>query len=90
MFFTDLDQMKTGDLFFLNVLGEKLAYQVDQIVTVTPDRTDLLRIEEGKDQVTLVTCTPYGINSHRLLVRGKRIHTGKHRNVQNRQKNPDF
>ena len=73
MFFTDLDQMKTGDLFFLNVLGEKLAYQVDQIVTVTPDRTDLLRIEEGKDQVTLVTCTPYGINSHRLLVRGKRI-----------------
>ena len=67
------DQMKTGDLFFLNVLGEKLAYQVDQIVTVTPDRTDLLRIEEGKDQVTLVTCTPYGINSHRLLVRGKRI-----------------
>lgn len=73
MFFTDIDQMKTGDLFFLNVLGEKLAYQVDQIVTVTPDRTDLLRIEEGKDQVTLVTCTPYGINSHRLLVRGKRI-----------------
>lgn len=46
---------------------------MDQIVTVTPDRTDLLRIEEGKDQVTLVTCTPYGINSHRLLVRGKRI-----------------
>ena len=71
--FTDLDQMKTVDLFFLYVLGEKLAYQVDQIVTVTPDRTDLLRIEEGKDQVTLVTCTPYGINSHRLLVRGKRI-----------------
>lgn len=73
MFFTDLDQMKTGDLFFLNVLGEKLAYQVDRISVVTPERTDLLRIENGKDLVTLVTCTPYGINSHRLLVRGNRI-----------------
>lgn len=73
MLFTDLDQIKKGDLFFLNVLGEKLAYQVDRTVIVTPERTDLLQIEEGKDQVTLVTCTPYGINSHRLLVRGKRI-----------------
>lgn len=73
MLFTDLDQMKAGDVFFLNVLGEKLEYQVEQIFTVTPDRTDLLHIEEGKDYVTLVTCTPYGINSHRLLVRGRRI-----------------
>lgn len=81
MFFTDLDQMKTGDLFFLNVLGEKLAYQVDRISVVTPERTDLLRIENGKDLVTLVTCTPYGINSHRLLVRGSRI---PYREAENR------
>lgn len=72
MFFTDLDQLKKGDFFFLNVLGEKLAYQIDRICVVTPDRTDLLQIEDGKDYVTLVTCTPYGINSHRLLVRGIR------------------
>lgn len=81
MFFTDLDQMKTGDLFFLNVLGEKLAYQVNRISVVTPERTDLLRIENGKDLVTLVTCTPYGINSHRLLVRGSRI---PYREAENR------
>lgn len=71
--FTDLDQLKKGDVFFLNMLGEKLAYQIDQIETVLPDRTDLLEIEKDKDYVTLVTCTPYGINSHRLLVRGERI-----------------
>lgn len=70
--FTDLDQLEEGDLFILTVLGEKLAYRVDQILTVLPEETDALAIEEGKDYVTLVTCTPYGVNSHRLLVRGVR------------------
>ena len=73
MLFTDLDQLREGDHFFLNILGNKLAYQVDQILTVTPDQTEGLEITEGRDLVTLVTCTPYGINSHRLLVRGERI-----------------
>jgi sortase A len=71
--FTDLDQMEIGDLFFITVLGEKLAYQVDQILTVLPEETEALAIEEGKDLVTLVTCTPYAVNTHRLLVRGHRI-----------------
>ena len=83
--FTDLDQMKTGDVFFLNVLGEKLAYQVDQIETVLPDRIDLLKIRKDKDYVTLVTCTPYGINSHRLLVRGERISYSESAEVQKNQ-----
>ena len=90
MFFTDLDQMKKGDLFFLNVLGEKLAYQVDQTVIVTPDCTDFLQIEEGKDQVTLVTCTPYGINSHRLLIRGKRIPYREAKNYSEQTKESGF
>ena len=71
--FTDLDQLQEGDLFILNVLDEKLAYEVDQIKVVLPDEMDALAIEEGKDLCTLVTCTPYGINSHRLLVRGRRV-----------------
>lgn len=83
--FTDLDQMKTGDVFFLNVMGEKLAYQVDQIETVLPDRIDLLKIRKDKDYITLVTCTPYGINSHRLLVRGERISYSESTEVQKEQ-----
>ena len=71
--FTDLDQLQKGDLFILNVLDEKLAYEVDQIEVVLPDEMDELAIEEGEDLCTLVTCTPYGINSHRLLVRGRRV-----------------
>jgi len=71
--FTDLNQMAVGDVFYITVLGETLAYQVDQILTVLPNEMDALAIEEGKDYVTLVTCTPYGVNSHRLLVRGTRI-----------------
>ena len=71
--FTDLDQMEGGDKFYITVLGETLAYEVDQIITVEPDQTDALAIQEGKDLVTLVTCTPYGVNSHRLLIRGHRI-----------------
>ncbi|MDO4523198.1 MAG: class C sortase [Eubacteriales bacterium] len=70
--FTDLDQMEKGDLFLLKILDETFAYRVDQILTVLPEETEALAIEEGKDLVTLVTCTPYGVNSHRLLVRGER------------------
>ena len=71
--FTDIDQLTEGDVFLLRVLDETLTYEVDQIRTVLPDELDDLAIEEGKDYCTLVTCTPYGINSHRLLVRGHRI-----------------
>ena len=70
--FTDLDQMEEGDIFVLNVLGRKLAYEVDQIKVVLPDEMSDLEIVQGKDLCTLVTCTPYGINTHRLLVRGHR------------------
>lgn len=70
--FTDLDQMEEGDIFVLNVLGRKLAYEVDQINVVLPDEMSDLEIVQGKDLCTLVTCTPYGINTHRLLVRGHR------------------
>ena len=70
--FTDLDQIEVGDLFLVTVLDAKLAYRVDQILTVLPEETEALAIEPGRDLVTLVTCTPYGVNSHRLLVRGER------------------
>ena len=71
--FTDLEQLVPGDVFYLNVLGETLAYQVTEINTVLPYETDLLGIVPGEDLCTLVTCTPYGVNTHRLLVRGSRI-----------------
>lgn len=71
--FTDLDQLKNGDYFLFDILNETLCYQVDQILVVEPDDTDALQAEEGMDLATLLTCTPYGINSHRLLVRGHRI-----------------
>ena len=71
--FSDLDRLKIGDIFFLDVLGEKLAYQVDQIKTVLPYDTTFLQTEIGNDLCTLVTCTPFGVNTHRLLVRGTRI-----------------
>lgn len=70
--FTDLDQMEEGDIFILNVLGRKLAYEVDQIKVVLPEEMSDLEVIEGQDLCTLVTCTPYGINTHRLLVRGHR------------------
>ena len=73
LLFTDLDEMEVRDIFYIKVLGETFAYQVDQILTVLPSETDALQIEEGKDYVTLVTCTPYAVNTHRLLVRGHRI-----------------
>lgn len=71
--FTNIDKVKTGDIFYIKVLNETLAYQVDQIQTVLPEETDSLAIEPGEDYITLVTCTPYGVNTHRLLVRGTRV-----------------
>jgi len=71
--FTDLDQLEIGDVFYIMILNETYAYEADQILVVEPDDTENLRPVDGKDYVTLVTCTPYGINSHRLLVRGTRI-----------------
>lgn len=70
--FTDLDKLEAGDLFYIHVLGETLCYEVDQIVVTIPSDTDAVQIVEGKDYVTLLTCTPYGVNTHRLLVRGRR------------------
>lgn len=71
--FSDIDQLAEGDIFYIHVLGEVLAYEVDAVNTVLPTDTSLLQIEDGKDFVTLVTCTPFGINTHRLLVRGHRV-----------------
>ena len=71
--FSDIDQLAVGDTFYIHVLGEVLAYKVDTINTVLPTDTSLLQIEDGKDLVTLVTCTPFGVNTHRLLVRGHRV-----------------
>ena len=71
--FTNLNQLTAGDTFLFRILDETLTYEVDQINIVLPQETDLLHIEEGKDLCTLVTCTPYGVNSHRLLVRGHRV-----------------
>ncbi|MCC8195520.1 MAG: class C sortase [Ruminococcus sp.] len=73
--FTHLDDLEIGDTFTITVLGEVLTYEVDQIAIVEPDEMEYLYIEEGKDYVTLMTCTPYGINTHRLLVRGTRVET---------------
>ena len=71
--FSDIDQLAVGDTFYIHVLGEVLAYEVDAIHTVLPTDTSLLQIEDNKDLVTLVTCTPFGVNTHRLLVRGHRV-----------------
>lgn len=73
--FTDLDQLALGDLFTITVLNETLSYEVDQILIVLPTELDSLTVEPGKDYCTLVTCTPYGVNTHRLLVRGHRVIT---------------
>lgn len=70
---THLDRLETGDRFYLHILGEELEYRVDDIAVVLPNDTSRLRVVAGEDYVTLVTCTPYGINSHRLLVRGTRV-----------------
>ena len=73
--FTNLDQLEVGDTFTITVLDRTLTYEVDNISIVLPTETDSLKVSEGKDYVTLMTCTPYGINTHRLLVRGRRITT---------------
>jgi len=70
---TDLDRLKEGDTFVVNALGEALTYEIDHICVVLPHEMEELAIHEGKDECTIVTCTPYGINTHRLLVRGRRI-----------------
>ena len=75
--FTDLTELEKGEVFFLNILGEQLVYQVDQIQKVLPSNLEELYIKKGKDYCTLVTCTPYGVNTHRLLVRGTRIQQGE-------------
>ena len=69
--FTNIDSLKVGDIFFIHGLDETLAYKVNQIKVVLPNDTSNLQITLGKDYVTLLTCTPYGINTHRLLVRGE-------------------
>ncbi len=71
--FTDLDKLREGDVFLLRTLDETLSYEVDQIRIVLPFELDELKIEPGRDYCTLITCTPYGVNSHRLLVRGHRV-----------------
>ncbi len=73
--FTDLDKIEEGDQFYIRVLNEVLTYEVDQILIVSPNEMDSLQIDPKQDYCTLVTCTPYGVNSHRMLVRGKRIET---------------
>jgi len=73
--FTNLDQLEVGDTFTITVLDRVLTYEVDNISIILPTETDSLKVSEGKDYITLMTCTPYGINTHRLLVRGRRITT---------------
>lgn len=84
--FTDLDQLKDGDLFYFHVCGEIFAYKVDQILVVEPEQTSELAIKEGEDLATLFTCTPYSINSHRLLVRGHRVPYDKKEELQEKEK----
>ena len=81
--FTDLEQLEAGDVFYLHVLAETLSYEVDQILVVKPYQIDALKIDREKDYVTLITCTPYGVNSHRLLVRGHRIKPEAEENASN-------
>ncbi|MCD8022279.1 MAG: class C sortase [Lachnospiraceae bacterium] len=82
LLFTNLDQMEIGDTFTITVLDQVFTYEVDQITIVLPDETENLYIEEGKDYCTLMTCTPYGVNTHRLLVRGIRIENAENVRVR--------
>ena len=79
--FTHLDRMEIGDLFYFTILDRTVTYEVDQIRIVEPDDASLIAAEPGKDYCTLLTCTPYGINSHRLLVRGHQVDTSQQRNL---------
>lgn len=80
--FDDLTKLSMGDKFYLNICGKELCYKVDNITTVLPNETNLLLRKQDKDYCTLVTCTPYGINSHRLLVRGERVQNPNPENSQ--------
>lgn len=80
--FTNLDELEKGDTFTITILDRLLTYEVDSISIVLPDKVDQLQIQEGKDYCTLMTCTPYGINTHRLLVRGHRIPNKKDNNIR--------
>lgn len=71
--FTRLDEMREGDFFYIEVMGETLGYEVDRIDVIEPSETSRLRVVKGEDRVTLMTCTPYGVNTHRLLVSGHRV-----------------
>lgn len=86
--FTDINKLTTGDVFTINVCGEVLSYKVDNIATVLPTETDLLQIDPDQDYVTMVTCTPFGVNSHRLLVRGVRISNEEAENILSTQTSP--
>ncbi len=88
--FTDLDELEIGDTFTINVLDRRFTYEVDQIKTVLPEEYDDLRIVDGKDYCTLLTCTPYGINTHRLLVRGVRIENDENKKLGVFVKNEAF
>lgn len=91
LLFTDLDKIKESDVFYIHSLGKVLAYQVDQIKVVLPSETEDLLIVNDQDYATLLTCTPYGVNTHRLLVRGHRIPyeaTGKEKPSENRSESP--
>lgn len=79
--FTDLDKLEVGDVFTITVLDRLLTYQIDKIQIVRPNEVDALYVTEGEDYCTLVTCTPYGINTHRLLVRGTRVETPEVKNI---------
>ena len=80
-FFSDLDQMKVGDKFYVHILNETIAYQVYDIKVIEPHEVEFLRIQDGKDLMTLVTCTPYGVNTYRLLVMGERIEFNQEEHV---------
>lgn len=86
--FTQLDQV-SGDMFYIHILNEVLAYKIDKIQDVKPDETDTLRIVSGEDYVTLLTCTPYGINDRRLLVRGTRVPYTPDENSRSTSEIPD-
>ena len=79
--FTNLDKMEPGDVFTLTILDRVLTYQVDQVQIVRPNEVEPLYVVEGEDYCTLITCTPYGINTHRLLVRGTRVDTPQEKNI---------
>ena len=80
-FFSDLDQIEVGDNFYVHILNETLAYKVYDIQVIEPTEVEHLKIQDGKDLMTLVTCTPYGVNTHRLLVKGERIEFNQEENV---------